>query len=667
MFNEEIAILYFKKLDENPSSSNKQRKKSINYFLMFLDKENLNFTDGLESKDLVNFVKFLSQEKYQQFGKKKEILSPRTVYQIITLLKSFFKFCFDKKILLTHPDLLFDDNLKQILPKFNTSPKPLLTEDTDIKDSMLEIQELLDKASDAKMALLWTLYNSMTSLSVVLEAKLADLDLEHKRLLLRDKKSNTVTEIILYDRTVSVLGEYINKHRPLSESENIFLSKYREKLSTRSVQRYMRNHSLKILGRTITPHNLKQLGLLHVQKTGASLDKIISHRIQTEKALKASEAKYQTLVETMMNGLLVIASDGTITYANQTFCEMIGCNLNEVIGSPASKLSLGESIQKMIEKPRNVSRSQIVPYEKKLTTKQGEIIWTNLSPSILYTEPGDRERTDKEIVGTLVVVTNITKQKQAEEQLKERKEYLEKLQDTLGDALFTVKLPERKIEYVNRSVEVIFGYKAEECVGKPTKLFYPDDKGFLEFSKKLTEVMQQEKPLLHTEHYLKRKNGEVFPAEITTTFFRDEDKITKVISIVRDITDRKRAEDALREEKNRFQKYLDIAGTIIIALDKDQTVKLINKKGCEILEYEEEEIVGKNWFDNFLPERIKEEVKTVFQKILSGEISEVHYFENPIVTKKGEERIIAWYNSMLMDGKGNITGALSSGADITDY
>jgi PAS domain S-box-containing protein len=128
----------------------------------------------------------------------------------------------------------------------------------------------------------------------------------------------------------------------------------------------------------------------------------------------------------------------------------------------------------------------------------------------------------------------------------------------------------------------------------------------------------------------------------------------------------KRSEVLFREEKNRIQSYLDIAGVILVVIDANQKVSLINKKGCEILGYEENEIIGKNWFDTFIPERIREEVKAGFRKLMDGEIDPVEYFEDPVLTKTSEERMIAWHNAVLRDEKGNIVNRLSSGEDITE-
>lgn len=131
-------------------------------------------------------------------------------------------------------------------------------------------------------------------------------------------------------------------------------------------------------------------------------------------------------------------------------------------------------------------------------------------------------------------------------------------------------------------------------------------------------------------------------------------------------TERRQAEEALEKEKNKIQQYLDIAGVMFLLMNADQKVSLINKKGCEILGYDEKQIIGKNWFDNFIPERIRDKVKEVFRSLMNKEAEPIEYFENPVLTRNGRERIIEWHNSILKDEMGNIIGTISSGNDVTD-
>lgn len=132
------------------------------------------------------------------------------------------------------------------------------------------------------------------------------------------------------------------------------------------------------------------------------------------------------------------------------------------------------------------------------------------------------------------------------------------------------------------------------------------------------------------------------------------------------ITERKRLEEALREERDRSQRYLDIAGVVLLVLEADQTVALINRKGCEVLGFEKEEIIGKNWVEHFCPEWDRGRVKACFARLVAGDVEPMQYFENPVLTRSGEERTIAWHHSLLADAAGNVRGTLSSGEDITE-
>ena len=130
--------------------------------------------------------------------------------------------------------------------------------------------------------------------------------------------------------------------------------------------------------------------------------------------------------------------------------------------------------------------------------------------------------------------------------------------------------------------------------------------------------------------------------------------------------ERKRLEEKERCEKEKAQEYLDIAGVAIVAMNARGEVTLINKKGCEILEYPEDEVLGRSWFDHFLPERIREAVKEVFSRLLSGDIEPVEHYQNPVLTSTGEERMIAWHNALIRDESGRPAGTISSGEDVTE-
>jgi len=129
----------------------------------------------------------------------------------------------------------------------------------------------------------------------------------------------------------------------------------------------------------------------------------------------------------------------------------------------------------------------------------------------------------------------------------------------------------------------------------------------------------------------------------------------------------RRVEALLRLERDRAQRYLDVAGTMIVVLDAEGRISLINRKGCAVLDRPEAELVHGDWFELAIPEHERHSVRNLFEQLLRGagpEADEV--FENSVVTRGGELRTIAWHNTVLRDADGVVTGTLSSGEDVTD-
>jgi PAS domain S-box-containing protein len=165
---------------------------------------------------------------------------------------------------------------------------------------------------------------------------------------------------------------------------------------------------------------------------------------------------------------------------------------------------------------------------------------------------------------------------------------------------------------------------------------------------------------------IKLNNDRNFPLYLNLSgIVHDNDKQCFITAI--DISRQKEIENEVFEEQNLSRKYLEIASVMMCALNSTGEITRINRKGLDILGYkEEEELLGKNWFDVSLPKNIVAEVKGVFAQIMTGIIEPVEYYENPVLTKNGEERIIAFHNSTLQDKENNLSGVLFSGEDITD-
>lgn len=141
-----------------------------------------------------------------------------------------------------------------------------------------------------------------------------------------------------------------------------------------------------------------------------------------------------------------------------------------------------------------------------------------------------------------------------------------------------------------------------------------------------------------------------------------------ILLIFNDVTKSKITEKMhleVKKEKETAQHYLDIVDVMIIASDANIRVTLINRKGCEVLGYSENELLGINGFELCVPEKYRPIYVDYFTKVITGSIGEISNVELPIITKNGNERLIKWQVTPLKEN-GEITGVLTSGSDITE-
>jgi PAS domain S-box-containing protein len=222
------------------------------------------------------------------------------------------------------------------------------------------------------------------------------------------------------------------------------------------------------------------------------------------------------------------------------------------------------------------------------------------------------------------------------------------------------KLPDGSADFLNRNFREYTGLSLEHGLGWGwMNAFHPDDRLKEEWRAALAAGKPFEK-----EARLRRADGQYRWFLIRAVPLRDEKgNLVKWYGTTSDIEDLKRADTVIRQERDRAQRYLDIADVILLALDMEGRITLINRKGCSTLGWEEHELMGCDWFDFCLPARIRDALRTSFHNLIGGDLS---YVENPVLTKSGEERMIGWHNTLLRDDRGQVIGTLSSGEDITE-
>ncbi|MEJ2738896.1 MAG: GGDEF domain-containing protein [Dehalococcoidia bacterium] len=124
----------------------------------------------------------------------------------------------------------------------------------------------------------------------------------------------------------------------------------------------------------------------------------------------------------------------------------------------------------------------------------------------------------------------------------------------------------------------------------------------------------------------------------------------------------------LIKEKEVLQRYLNNAEVIIMAINKDHTIEFINNKGCKLLNYSSGEIKGKNFFTVLIPGKIRYKLRNRFDQLMAGRLELIgKQNEMAVLTKNGDEITMTWHITIVTDEHENITGAVISGDDISEY
>ena len=157
------------------------------------------------------------------------------------------------------------------------------------------------------------------------------------------------------------------------------------------------------------------------------------------------------------------------------------------------------------------------------------------------------------VAGVIHNVRDITRRKQAEEELWSTQQFLSTVLNNLNAAVLTVSLPDRRIEFANPAVQKVLGYSPEGIIGRTAREFYPDEAGFLETGARFESEILAGRTNVQLEQQLVRKDGALLWSDTHSAFVKSNDKTTHVVTVLHDITIRKLAEEELRKSEEKYR------------------------------------------------------------------------------------------------------------------
>lgn len=330
-------------------------------------------------------------------------------------------------------------------------------------------------------------------------------------------------------------------------------------------------------------------------------------------------------------------------FANPGICKILEYSCEEIL-----KMKIGDIHTRSVQTRVSEEFSNLVKGKKKIIEslpvlmKSRKIIYCDISATVVDID-------NKKIA--LGFFRDVTAKIEAQKELKQSRDYFKTLNNSLSEAIFIVKLPEREIEYANKTLKKVLGYKPEEVLGRKTSFLYSTKKDFLIFGAALKNAIKNKRKSFVLEHKLKRKNGEIIVSETSVTFLKEKDRIVRVISVVKDITQKKKTEENLRRSQEKYKTIFNTTPNLLVLLNKNGNVLSVNKRAFDLLGHKPEDLVGKNLFSfDFLSRKNKNKVKEAIKNKFSGK--NIEPYELEFLDRNNEERVGLIRGSIFEDENG---------------
>lgn len=379
----------------------------------------------------------------------------------------------------------------------------------------------------------------------------------------------------------------------------------------------------------------------------------VTTRKQAEEALRESEERYKTLVQTSPDSVTVTDLEGNITYVSEQTLELHGYkNMKKLIGKSAFELIAPEEHDKAI---KNLQKTLKDGYSRDLRytllKKDGTSFIGELNTAVIKDAGGK----PKMFIAT---TRNITEGERAKEKIKESEERYRDLVEKAGVAIL-IDDKDGNVQYCNRKYAEMFGYALEEMGNQAIfSIVHPDDLDRV--TKFHKGRIQGKKVPLEYECKGIKKDGTVIYIEIHADTLQDNGNIVGTRSYIWDITERKKFEQALLASEEKFKTLFNSAADAIFISDLDGNILEVNEVVCERLGYDKKKILDMTLADIDRPKQAAPIPKRIEELYRRGHIffETAHQHQNgTVIPIELSSRIIEY------EGK---SAALSIARDITE-
>ncbi|MEG4626140.1 PAS domain S-box protein [Microcoleus sp. w1-18aA5] len=390
-------------------------------------------------------------------------------------------------------------------------------------------------------------------------------------------------------------------------------------------------------------------------ETVLSISRDITELKQVEDQLRKSESKFKAIVDSNMIGLIFWDLNGHIIDANAAFLNTVNYTRDELLAGKINwqEMTPPEYVRLDTEKVAELkARNTVVPFEKEFIRSDGSRVPVLLGSTFLE---GTKQ------LGVSFVL-DLSERKQAESELQKHQQLLESILTTIPNFLYIYDAVENKNIYANESVTAMLGYTPEELQDLGTdalaSLIHPDD--MLKLITGMERLKYSSNPYEtdDRDYRIKHKNGEWRWVHDRSTIFKrtPDGQMSQIIGSVLDISDRKQAEESLKQQKELLQTIFDNVPIMLAFLDKNGEINWVNSHWEQVLGWSLAEIKNRDILAEFYPQ-------PEYRQYVWDEIQAANQKWSDFKTQVRDGRIIdtSWANVRLSDGS-----CIGIGQDITE-
>ena len=365
-----------------------------------------------------------------------------------------------------------------------------------------------------------------------------------------------------------------------------------------------------------------------------------------------SEEKFKRIFEVASDGLIYMDTSGRIVDVNEQAVRIFGGSKEDLLGKHFTRVGVVSStnLPRITKAFASILLGRGAPLEVQIRNKKGQMRFLECSYSVM--------KTDGKLAGILAIARDITERKKAERALLESQQKFERLFSGSPEAAVFVDARDH-VQDINSRFSELFGYSSEEALGKALDdLIVPTDR------REEAEILTQKSAVGYVDHETvrKRKDGLPIPVLMSAAPVTLEGQNTGCVVLYRDIAERKKIEEQLRESEERLKGITERSFDAILAMDLEGRITFVSFVAERILGYKPEEIKGKS-LHTFFAEREIPKAAQAFAEVASGK--SMRGLELELLRKDGSSVTVEVNGApIIKDGK--VVGVQATARDISE-